>query len=319
MAKATSSQASAKADSQVTTAGAVGAEQYGPPVIPDAPGKPLPKKTTWADVVDTGKRTDIPEGLWLRCPECETLLYRKVVEQNLNVCPECNHHMRLGADDRIKQLCDPGSFEPLWEDVGPMDPLGFNDLKPYKERIIGEQKKAGHKDAVICGKGFIRGRGAVLAVMDPRFMMGSMGSVVGEKITRAVELATKTGLPLIIVSCSGGARMQESTLSLMQMSKVSAALARLDAKGGLFISLLTDPTTGGVTASFAMLGDIIIAEPKALIAFAGPRVIANTVRQELPEGFQRSEHLLAKGFVDKVVDRKNLQVEISRLIDYAGK
>lgn len=247
------------------------------------------------------------------------MLYRKSVESNLNVCPECDHHFRIDADERARQLCDPGSFEPMWENIAPVDALQFVDMKPYAKRLEAEQKKSGHSDAVVCGKGFIKGRGVILACMDPRFMMGSMGSVVGEKIARAIDLATETDRPLIIVSCSGGARMQESALSLMQMAKTSAALARLDDAGGLFISVLTDPTTGGVTASFAMLGDMILAEPRALIGFAGPRVIANTVRQELPPGFQTSEHLLAKGFVDRVVHRRDLRSEISRLIDYAGK
>lgn len=285
------------------------------PPVPVAVGS----KRTWENVVETGKRQDIPEGLWMRCPECEAMLYRKNVEQNLHVCPECDYHMRLGADTRAEQLCDPGSFEPLWANMGPVDALEFNDLKPYRDRLVAERKKTGHLDAIVCGKGFIKGRGIVLACMNFHFLGGSMGSVVGEKLTRAIELATESNKPLIVVCCSGGARMMESSLSLMQMAKTSAALARLDDAGGLFISVLTDPTTGGVTASFAMLGDVILAEPKALIGFAGPRVIANTVREELPEGFQRSEHLLAKGFVDRVVHRKDLRSEISRLIDYAGK
>ena len=274
---------------------------------------------TWQQHNDAGRRSDIPEGLWMSCPTCDAMLYRKNVEQNLHVCPECESHYRIGADERARQLCDPGSFEPLWENVGPKDPLDFKDLKPYSRRLMDEKKKSGHRDALLCGKGYIQGRGVILACLDSRFMMGSMGSVVGEKIARATELAMETDVPLIIVSCSGGARMQESTLSLMQMAKTSAALARFDEAGGLFISILTDPTTGGVTASFAMLGDLILAEPKALIGFAGPRVIANTVRQELPEGFQRSEHLLEKGFIDRVVHRRDLRSEISRIIDYAGK
>ncbi|MDX1681842.1 MAG: acetyl-CoA carboxylase, carboxyltransferase subunit beta [Phycisphaeraceae bacterium] len=280
------------------------------------PAKPT---RSWEDVVETGKRRDMPEGLWMRCPSCERMLYRSNVEQNQHVCPSCEHHFRIGADERAEQLCDPGSFEPLWEELAPMDPLEFEDLKKYRDRLEREQKKTGHHDALLAGTGFIKGRSVVLACMDCRFLMGSMGSVVGEKITRAIELATEKDRPLIVVSCSGGARMQESALSLMQMGKTSAALARLDDAGGLFISVLTDPTTGGVTASFAMLGDVILAEPKALIGFAGPRVIANTVRQELPEGFQRSEHLLEKGFVDRVVHRRDMRSEISRLIDYAGK
>ena len=255
----------------------------------------------------------------MRCPECKAMVYRKNVEQNLHVCPECDHHYRIGADQRAIQLCDEGSFEAMWEGLTPIDTLRFVDVKSYQDRLTDEQAKTGRRDAVVCGKGFVKGRGIVLACLDSRFMMGSMGSVVGEKITRCVELATDTDRPLVIVSCSGGARMQESALSLMQMAKTAAALTAFDEAGGLFVSVLTDPTTGGVTASFAMLGDVILAEPKALIGFAGPRVIANTVRQELPEGFQRSEHLLAKGFVDRVVHRRDLRSEISRLIDYAGK
>ena len=274
---------------------------------------------SWQEVVDTGKRGDVPEGLWMRCPQCSAMVYRKNVEQNLHVCTECDYHHRIGADERATQLCDSGSFEPLWQDIAPIDALEFVDLKPYKKRLVDEQKRTGHRDAVVCGKGFVKGRGIVLACMDNRFMMGSMGSVVGEKITRSIELAVETDRPLVIVSCSGGARMQESALSLLQMSKTTAALARLDDAGGLFISVLTDPTTGGVTASFAMLGDVILAEPKALIGFAGPRVIANTVRQELPDGFQRSEHVMEKGFIDRIVHRKDLRSEIGRLIDYAGK
>lgn len=265
------------------------------------------------------KKVDVPEGLWIRCPQCQAMLFKKNVEQNLHVCPECNYHFRIGADERIQQLCDPGSFEELWEDLAPQDVLGFVALKAYAQQLEDEQKKTGHKDAVVCGKAFIKGRGVVLAVMDGRFIGGSMGCVVGEKITRAIELAMETDRPLVIVCASGGARMQESSLSLMQMAKTAAALARFDQAGGLFISVLTDPTTGGVSASFAMLGDVILAEPKALIGFAGPRVIANTIRQELPEGFQTSEHLLAKGFIDRVVHRKDLRSEISRIIDYAGK
>ncbi|QDU32988.1 Acetyl-coenzyme A carboxylase carboxyl transferase subunit beta [Poriferisphaera corsica] len=270
---------------------------------------------TWQDL----KQSDVPEGLWMRCPKCEAMCYQKQVTENLEVCPECDHHYRVGADQRIEQILDPSSFEPLWEDIGPVDALDFVDRIPYAERIEKEQTKTGHKDALICGKGFVKGRGVVIAVMDTRFMMASMGSVVGEKITRCIELATETDRPFILVSASGGARMQESSLSLSQMAKTSAALARFDDLGGLFISILTDPTTGGVTASYAMLGDVIIAEPKALIGFAGPRVIANTVRQELPDGFQRAEFLLQKGFLDRVVHRKELRSEVARLIDYAGK
>jgi acetyl-CoA carboxylase carboxyl transferase subunit beta len=265
------------------------------------------------------KKEGIPEGLWMRCPDCGDMLFRKVVEEALNVCPACQHHFRLSARQRVAQLVDPGSFEELFDYLEPADPLKFVDKKAYKDRLKSEQLKSGNKDAVLCGKGFIKGRPMILAVMDPSFMMGSMGSVVGEKITLTIEAAAEEKLPLLIVSCSGGARMQESTLSLMQMAKTSAALARLDDAKGLFISLLADPTTGGVTASFAMLGDFIIAEPKALIGFAGPRTIWNTIKVELPEGFQRSEFLEEHGFVDFVVHRKDLRSEIARLVDYCGK
>jgi acetyl-CoA carboxylase carboxyl transferase subunit beta len=207
----------------------------------------------------------------------------------------------------------------MFDDLEPADPLKFTDKKAYKDRLRSEQMKSGQKDACVCGKAFIKGRPIMIAVMDPTFMMGSMGSVVGEKITRTIELAAEEKLPLLVVSCSGGARMQESSLSLMQMAKTSGALARLDDAGGLFISLLTDPTTGGVTASFAMLGDFIIAEPKALIGFAGPRTIWNTIKVELPEGFQRSEFLEEHGFIDFVVHRKDLRSEIARLVDFCGK
>jgi len=268
---------------------------------------------------DSALKTDgIPEGLWMRCSECGAMLFKKVVAEALLVCPECQHHFRVPARTRIKQLCDENTFEEMFEDVEPSDPLKFVDKKAYKDRLRSSQEDSGEKDAVICGKGFIKGRPIMMAVMDPTFMMGSMGSVVGEKITRAIETAAEEKLPILIVSCSGGARMQESTLSLMQMAKTSAALARLDDAGGLFISLLADPTTGGVTASFAMLGDFIIGEPKALIGFAGPRTIWNTIKVELPEGFQRSEFLEEKGFLDFVVHRKDLRNEIARLVDFCA-
>jgi acetyl-CoA carboxylase carboxyl transferase subunit beta len=264
------------------------------------------------------KESGIPEGLWVRCTECSDMLFRKVVEEALYVCPNCQYHFRISAQQRIEQLVDTGSFEERHADIKPADPLNFTDRKAYKERLEAEQKKTGRPDAVICGKGFIKGRPIMMAVMDPTFMMGSMGSVVGEKITRTIEDAAAEKLPLLIVSCSGGARMQESSLSLMQMAKTSAALARLDDARQLFISLLADPTTGGVTASFAMLGDFIIAEPKALIGFAGPRTIWNTIKVELPEGFQRSEFLQEHGFVDFVVHRKDLRSEIARLMDFCA-
>jgi len=247
------------------------------------------------------------------------MIYRKQMEANLHVCPLCSHHFRIDAAQRVQQLSDEGAFEPLWTDLAPADPLGFVDTKAYKDRLRHEQRKTGRNDAVLAGRAFIKGRPVVLCCLDLSFMMGSMGSVVGEIVTRSIEEATDRDLPLVIVSCSGGARMQESGLSLAQMAKTSAALARFDDAGGLFISVLTDPTTGGVTASFAMLGDVIFAEPRALICFAGPRVIQQTIKQELPEGFQRAEHLLEKGMVDRVVPRSELRNEIARVIDYAGK
>jgi len=247
------------------------------------------------------------------------MLFKKVVEEALHVCPKCQYHFRVSARVRVEQLVDPGSFEEMFADIEPIDPMKFVDKKAYKDRLKAEQLKSGEPDAVVCGKGFIKGRPLMMAVMDPTFMMGSMGSVVGEKITRTIEMAIEEKSPLLIVSCSGGARMQESTLSLMQMAKTSAALAKYDDAGGLFISLLADPTTGGVTASFAMLGDFIIAEPKALIAFAGPRTIRNTIKVELPEEFQKSEFLKEKGFIDFIVHRKDLRSELARLIDFCGK
>lgn len=255
----------------------------------------------------------------MRCPDCGDMLFRKIVEEALSVCSHCQHHFRISARTRVTQLVDEGSFDELYADIEPADPLSFLDKKSYADRLKAEQLKSGNKDALVCGRAFVKGRPFLLAVMDPTFMMGSMGSVVGEKLTLVIELGAAEKLPVVVVSCSGGARMQESTLSLMQMAKTSAALARLDDAGGLFISVLADPTTGGVTASFAMLGDFIIAEPKALIGFAGPRTIWNTIKVELPEGFQRSEFLQEKGFLDFIVHRKDLRSEVARLIDYCGK
>lgn len=273
---------------------------------------------TWSELKPAGS-TRVPEGLWLRCPACGAMIYRKQMEANQHVCPECEHHFRIGARERVRQLADDGSFEPMFTELVSGDPLNFTDLKSYKDRLKAEQKRTGERDGVQAGQAFVKGRPAMLCCLDLTFMMGSMGSVVGEVVTRSVEHATAHDLPLVVVSCSGGARMQESGLSLMQMAKSSAALARHDDAGGLFISVLTDPTTGGVSASFAMLGDIIIAEPKALIGFAGPRVIKQTIRQELPEGFQRAEFLLQSGLIDRVVHRHDLRNEIARIIDYANK
>lgn len=276
---------------------------------------------SWADITegDAAVKRSVPEGRWIRCHQCGAMLFRKQVENNKWVCPECQYHFRVSAVERINQLTDTGTFEPFDAEMAPMDPLKFVDLKPYTDRITAAQKATGQNDGVQTGVGFIKGRRVVVAALDFTFMGGSMGSVVGEKITRAVECAADRDLPLVIVSCSGGARMQESGFSLAQMAKTCAALARFDDHGGLFISVLVDPTTGGVTASFAMLGDVILAEPKALIGFAGPRVIRETIRQELPEGFQRSEFLQDCGFLDRVVPRSELRDEISRIIDYAGK
>ncbi len=276
--------------------------------------------TQWADEASSpAKKRGIPEGLWMRCTSCAAILFRRSVENNLWVCPECQHHFRLSGPQRIEQLVDAGTFEPHDENLAPADPLQFVDLKKYLDRIAAAQKKAGFNDAMQTGQAFIKGRKVMIGAMDFTFLGGSMGSVVGEKIRRIIEAAAEQDLPLIIVSASGGARMMESGLSLMQMAKTSAALARFDDMGGLFISVLSDPTTGGVTASFAMLGDVILAEPNALIGFAGPRVIEQTIKQALPEGFQRAEFLQSCGFVDCVVARKDLRSEISSIIDYAGK
>ena len=265
------------------------------------------------------RRRDVPEGLWMRCQNCGAMLYRKAVTDNLHVCPECEQHFRMNASTRIEMLVDPESFEE--EDTGfeSADPLNFKDLKSYKSRLSDQQKKTGLKDAVVCGKAFIKGRPVSLAVMDANFIMASMGAVVGEKITRAIERAIDEKITLIICCASGGARMMEGLVSLMQMAKTSAALARLAEAGGLYISVLTDPTTAGVAASFANLGDIVIAEPEALVGFAGPRVIWHTTKTELPEGFQTAEFVMEHGFIDMIIHRKDLRDELARLIDYCGK
>jgi len=253
----------------------------------------------------------------MRCDRCEQMVYRSNVEKNLYVCPECGYHFRIGADQRIRYLADEGTFEQVMADLTSSDPLGFKSRGvSYKERLEAEQQRSGQKEAMVIGKAFIKGRPAVLAVMEPNFLMGSMGCVVGEKFCLAVEMATEGHLPLVAVCCSGGARMHEGVVSLAQMAKTAAALARFSQEGGLYICLLTDPTTGGVTASFAMLGDIIIAEPGAMIGFAGPRTIAQTIKVELPEGFQTAEFMLQHGFIDMIVHRKDQRSEIARLIDY---
>jgi acetyl-CoA carboxylase carboxyl transferase subunit beta len=262
----------------------------------------------------------VPEGLWFRCPDCQQAVYRKEAERRLNVCPHCNYHFYVSARQRIEQLLDEGTFEEWDAEIRPTDPLGFFDKKPYLERLREEQARTGLTDAAITGCGMIRARRVAFGVTDSAFIMGSMGSVVGERLTRLIERATQQQLPLIIVSGSGGgARMHEGILSLMQMAKVSAALARFDRAGGLFISVLTNPTMGGVAASFAALGDVVLAEPKALIGFAGPRTIKATIRIELPKGFQRSEFLLEHGYIDRIVPRDKLKSEIARIIDYCGR
>ncbi len=265
-------------------------------------------------------RKEMPEGLWVRCPGCEHMLYKSAVEKNFNVCPDCDHHFRIEAKTRIKYLVDEDSFQEVLGTLKTEDPLGFKFRgTTYKKRLKEDTKKSGAKEAMLIGKAFIKGRGVMLAVMEPNFLMGSMGFVVGEKLCVAVDMAMNEKLPLVAVCCSGGARMHEGVISLGQMAKTSATLAKFDEAGGFYICVLTDPTTGGVTASYAMLGDCLIAEPGALIGFAGPRTIAETIKVELPEGFQTAEFMLEHGFVDMIVHRKDLRSEIARLIDYCHK
>jgi len=266
------------------------------------------------------KKRDVPDGLWMRCPDCENMLYRKQVRENLDVCPKCQHHFEVPARGRIEQLADAETFEELFDDILPADPLEFKWAdKSYSDRLRTEQGKTGMSEACLTGMAYIKGRRVALGVMDGEFLRGSMGSVVGEKISLIIEQAVKDSVPLVIVAASGGARMHEGALSLMQMGKTSAALAKLDDAGGLYMCVLAHPTTGGVTASFAMLADVAIAEPGALIGFAGQRVIANAMKAELPEGFQTAEFLLKKGFVDMIVPRSELRSEIARIIDYCQK
>lgn len=259
------------------------------------------------------KKVQMPEGVWTKCKNCNEIIYTKEVERNLNVCPKCDYHFRISARERINLVIDQGSFAEMDAAMESVDFLDFKDSKRYKDRIKAAVKKSS-ADAVICGKGTIEGLPVAIAVFDFGFMGGSMGSVVGEKITRVIELGLEKRCPVLVFSSSGGARMQESILSLMQMAKTSAALAKLKKAGLPFISVLTDPTTGGVTASFAMLGDINMAEPKALIGFAGPRVIEQTIRQTLPEGFQRSEYLLEHGMVDMIVPRQEMKQRLSQIL-----
>ena len=266
------------------------------------------------------EKRGVPSGLWIRCQDCGETIFRREAERRMNVCPECGYHMYLSARDRVRWVLDEGTFNEWDANLAPTDPLEFRDKKPYADRLHAEQDRTGLRDAALTGSGMIRARRVALGVTDSAFIMGSMGSVVGERLTRLIERATQDKLPLIIISGSGGgARMHEGILSLMQMAKVSAALARYDQCGGLFVSVLTNPTMGGVAASFASLGDLIFAEPKALIGFAGPRTIKATIRLELPKGFQTSEFLLAHGYIDRIVRRKDLKSEIARVIDYCGK
>ncbi|HEU0230369.1 MAG TPA: acetyl-CoA carboxylase, carboxyltransferase subunit beta [Burkholderiaceae bacterium] len=256
----------------------------------------------------------VPEGLWVKCPGCESVLYKEDLSATLNVCPKCSHHMRIGARKRIDSLLDPEGRVELGADIRPVDPLKFKDSRKYPERVAEAVKLTGESDAMVVMAGSILSVSTVLACFEFAFMGGSMGSVVGERFARGVQHAIKHRMPFICVSASGGARMQESLFSLLQMAKTSAMLTRLAAEKLPFISILTDPTMGGVSASFAFMGDVVIAEPKALIGFAGPRVIEQTVRETLPEGFQRAEFLLDKGAVDMVVDRRQLRSELAHLL-----
>jgi acetyl-CoA carboxylase carboxyl transferase subunit beta len=262
------------------------------------------------------KSSKIPEGLWVKCPGCSQVIYNKDLVTSLHVCPKCGHHFRVSALERLRQIFDDGSFEEFDGGLASIDPLSFTDTKPYQARLAAGRAATGQRDAVVTASGLIEGEPAIVAAMEYGFIGGSMGVVVGEKITRAIERALDQRLPVIVISSSGGARMMEGALSLMQMAKISAALAKLDRARLPYLSVLTDPTTGGVTASFAMLGDLNIAEPKALIGFAGPRVIEQTIRQKLPDGFQRSEFLLERGFVDLVVDRRDLKATLVRAIRF---
>jgi acetyl-CoA carboxylase carboxyl transferase subunit beta len=261
------------------------------------------------------KPSRVPEGLWIKCDGCQQIIWHKEVTRNQNVCPKCGYHFRISAEERIRMLLD-GEYKELFENILSVDVLRFKDTKRYKDRLQSSWNSVGKNDAVRVVEGEMGGRAVLICAMEYAFMGGSMGTVVGEKITLAIERSLETRSPLIVVSCSGGARMQEGALSLMQMAKISAALGRLDDAGIPFVSIMTDPTTGGVSASYAMLGDLNIAEPKALIGFAGPRVIEQTIHQKLPEGFQRSEFLLEHGMLDMIIDRKNLKDALVRALNF---
>jgi acetyl-CoA carboxylase carboxyl transferase subunit beta len=264
------------------------------------------------------KSSRVPEGLWVKCPDCSQIIYNKDLTTNLNVCPKCAHHFRVNASERLRMLFDGGTWEEHDKGLVSTDPLGFTDTKPYKQRLEVSVRATGMKEGVLVGSGRLEGIDVVIAAQEYGFIAGSMGVVVGEKLARCIERAIERRCPVVIVCCSGGARMMEGALSLMQMAKVSGALARLDRERLPYIAVLTDPTTGGVTASFAMLGDLNIAEPKALIGFAGPRVIEQTIRQTLPEGFQRSEFLLEKGMLDLIIDRRELKMAIANALRFMG-
>ncbi len=262
------------------------------------------------------KKVKIPEGLWVKCENCKEIVYKKEIDKNLRVCPKCNYHFRISARERIKLLADDGSFVEFNADITSGDPLSFKDTMPYPERIKESQKRSGLNEAVISGEALVNGHPVVLAIMDFSFMGGSMGSVVGEKIAMAAETALEKEVPLICVASSGGARMQEGIFSLMQMAKVSAAIGRLKDNGVPYISVVADPTFGGVAASFATLGDVIIAEPRSLVGFAGPRVIEQTMKQQLPDNFQRAEFLLEHGLIDMVVNREDMKATLTKLIEF---
>ena len=268
------------------------------------------------DLHASGEKKVRTEGLWVKCDNCRQIIWKKDLAENLNVCPKCDQHFRIDARTRLAQLLDDNQYEVFESDLASTDPLKFVDLKAYSSRLKQAQTDTGLQDAILNARGKLNGRSVIVSAMEYSFIGGSMGAVVGEEITRAIELAIESSLPIIIISASGGARMMEGVISLMQLAKISAALARLDEARVPYISVLTDPTTGGVTASFAMLGDLNIAEPGALIGFAGPRVIEQTIRQKLPQGFQRSEFLLEHGMLDAVVHRRQLKSYISRALDF---
>ena len=276
------------------------------------------KKTRKPRAAAPEKSSRVPEGLWVKCPSCAQIIYNKDLAASQMVCPKCAYHHRLGAAERLRMLFDDGVWEEFDRELVSTDPLRFIDTKPYRDRLAAGVATTGLRDAIIVGEGRIEGLATIVGAMEYGFIGGSMGVVMGEKITRALERAIDRRLPVIIVSCSGGARMMEGALSLMQMAKICAALARLDRERLPYVSVLTDPTTGGVTASFAMLGDVNIAEPEALIGFAGPRVIEQTIRQKLPDGFQRSEFLLEHGMLDLVVDRRELKAVLARALRFMG-